>query len=553
MRGCGRSSTGGRTPRLARHAVRPLVAGVLAALAVLGCAPGGASRDTVVYASGADLESANPLVTVHPMARQVQRYALFVTLARLDSALEPEPYLAQRWQWSEDRTTLTLSLYAGLRWHDGTPTTARDVRFTLEAAKDPATGFARASELAGMIAITAPDDSTVQIRFRDPPPSFPPILCDLPIVPAHLLVDVPRAGFRQHAFATAPTGNGPFRFVQREPGRRWVFERVPDFPTALGGPATIRRFVIAVVDEPTTKFAGLVSGDLDVAGIAPTMASLVGEDPALQVVSYPVTFSTAVVFNTARPPFDDVRVRRAVDALLDRERILDVALAGFGTPARGPVPEAHPFHDPATRVSAATADSLLDAAGWRKGGDGRRAKDGAALRFTLLTIASGDNAIEQLIQADLRAHGITMEIRFAELGAFLATARETPKRFDALFAGIPGDLALSHLGAMFDGRLAGGALDYGGYHTARLDALFGRVHGATSERELVAAWRDVQRELARELPVSWVYHARGVQGISRRLNGVRMDLRGELPTLTQWHVGAVSGGGDAAGDAGSGR
>jgi peptide/nickel transport system substrate-binding protein len=535
------ASTGGGARRRTGTGARRGALGPCAALllAFVACAAPAASRDTVVYASGADLESANPLVTVHPMARQVQRFALFVTLARLDSTLEPRPYFARRWDWSEDRTTLTLSLYQDLRWHDAMPTTARDVVFTLQAARDPATGFPRASELAGMEEIVAADDSTVRIRFRDPPPSFPLILCDLPIVPEHVLAAVPRTSYRQHAFATSPTGNGPFRFVSREPGRRWVFERVPDFPVMLGGPATIRRLVIAVVEEPTTKFAGLVSGDLDVAGIAPTMAALASRDPALRVVSYPVTFATAVIFNAARPPFDDARVRRAVDALINRQRIIDVALAGYGTPAAGPVGDAHPFHVPLARPSPSEAESLLDAAGWRPGADGRRARDGRPLSFTLLTIASGDNAIEQLIQADLRARGITMEIRFAELGTFLATARENPKRFDALFAGIPGDLALSHLAAMFDSRLAGGTLDYGGYHTRQLDSLFVAVDRASSEESLAAAWEEVQRELERSAPAAWIYHARGVQGLSARLAGVEMDLRGELPTLTQWRIGSA--------------
>lgn len=507
----------------------------------MGCAPPPEDRGTVVYASGADLESANPLVTVHPMARQVQRYALFVTLARLDSTLEPQPYLAQRWTWSADKTALTLYLFPHLPWHDGVPTTARDVAFTLEAARDPRTGFPRVAELRGITAIEARDDTTVIISFRDPPPTFPLILSDLPVVPAHLLADVPRDRFRQHAFATAPTGNGPFRFAGREAGQRWVFERVADFPEALGGPAQIERLVVAVVDEPTTKFAGLVSGDLDIAGIAPTMASLVERDPALRVISYPVTFATALVFNSARAPFDDPRVRRAIDAIIDRRRIVDVALAGFGAPADGPVSAAHPYHVELPRPTAAGADSLLDAAGWRLGDDGRRTRNGEALAFTLLTVVSGDNAIEQLIQADLRSHGITMEIRFAELGAFLAIAREVPRRFEALFVGIPGDLGLSHLAAMFDGRLAGGSLDYGGYHTPRLDSLFVAVERAASERELAAAWGAVQRELARETPVAWIYHARGVQGVARRLQGVQMDLRGELPTLSQWRVGAGNG------------
>src|ERR1700759_4038621 len=99
-----------------------------------GCIAPQRSPETVVYASGADLESANPLVTVHPLSRQVQRYALFVTLARYDSTLHARPYYARRWAWSPDRTTLTLHLDPSLRWHDGVPTSARDVAFTLTLA-----------------------------------------------------------------------------------------------------------------------------------------------------------------------------------------------------------------------------------------------------------------------------------------------------------------------------------------------------------------------------------------------------------------------------------
>ena len=79
---------------------------------------------------------------------------------------------------------------------------------------------------------------------------------------------------RRASYNTNPIGNGPFRFRTREAGRRWVFDRSPDFPAELGGPAKIGRLVVAVVDEPTTKFAGLVSGELAVAGIAPTMRAM---------------------------------------------------------------------------------------------------------------------------------------------------------------------------------------------------------------------------------------------------------------------------------------
>lgn len=500
------------------------------------------SGDVVVFASGADLESANPLVTVHPLARQVQRHALFVTLTRLDSTLATQPYLARSWTWSPDRRRLTLSLYPSLTWHDGTPTTAHDVRFTLDAARDPATGFSRVSDLATVDSIGAPDDSTVVISFSTVPPGLPPILAELPVVPRHILRDVPRSEFRRHAFATNPVGNGPFRFVRRDPGRRWIFERADDFPAALGGPAKVRRLVVAVVDEATTKFAGLASGDLHVAGIAPTMADLVGSDPALRVVDYPVLFATALVYNSTRTPFDDVRVRRAVDALINRQRVIDVALAGYGVPADGPVSAEHPWFEHTPRPSPVQADSLLDAAGWTRSSSGVRSRSGERLGFTLLTVGSSDNAIEQLIQADLREHGIEVEIRQLELGAFLTIARQAPKEFDALFTGISGDLSLSHLAAMFDGRLAGGALDYAGFHTPALDTLFRDASRAAVDHDLATAWRGIQSELGREVPVSWIYHARGVQGLSRRLQAVRMDLRGEMATLVDWRLVTVPSG-----------
>src|SRR5689334_3969500 len=120
-------------------------------LALAACIAPERSGDTVVYASGADLESANPLVTVHPLSRQIQRFALLVTLARYDSALVPRPYLATRWEWNKPGDELTLHLYSTLRWHDGQPTTSRDVVFTIDAARDRATGYPRYGDLASVV------------------------------------------------------------------------------------------------------------------------------------------------------------------------------------------------------------------------------------------------------------------------------------------------------------------------------------------------------------------------------------------------------------------
>jgi len=519
---------------MSRHARRASTV-VAFALGATSCGAPARAPGTVVFASGSDLESANPIVTLHPLARQVQRYALFVTLARYDSALRPAPYLARRWEWDATRTTLTLTLYDGLRWHDGAPTDARDAAFTIEAARDPATGSPYRARLADVVAARALDARTLAITFAAPQGALPNVLCELPIAPAHLLASVPHAELRRAAFGERPVGNGPFRFVERVAGQRWTFERNATFPDSLGGPPALRRLVVAVVDEPTTKFAGLVSGELQVAGISPATAALASRDPSLRVLSYPTAFSTLLVFNSTRPPFSDVRVRRAISLSIDRARIVRAALAGFATPARGPVPDASPLAAalPAPRDTAA-ADSLLDAAGWTRAAGGVRARAGRPFDAELLTVGTGDNAIEQLIQADLGARGLPIHVRRLELGAFLAAARAERKSFDLLVSGVPGDAELSQLPAMFATAERGGPLDYSAYHSAALDALFARAHAAITDSSRVAAWSDVQRLLVRESPAAWLYHSRGVQGVSANLRGVVMDLRGEMPSVARW-------------------
>ncbi len=452
---------------------------------------------TVLYASGADLQSINPLLTVHPMARQVQRYVLLMTLARYDSALVPEPYLARSWDWAADRRQITFHLRPSVHWHDGVPTTAADVAFTLDAARAPETGYPRLNDLAGVTAVRATDDSTVIVSFGAAVDRFPDVLTDLSIVPRHLLDSVPRARLRQAAWNEHPVGNGPFRFVAHEPNRRWVFEANPAFPPELGGRPRLDRFIVVIVDEPTTKLAALTSGELDVAGIQPAHASFVARDPALQVVTYPLNFTYGLVFNTRRPPFDDATVRRAVSLALDRQEIVDGYLYGFGTPAWGPVPPSVPGYLPPIPPAggAAAARALLH---------------GRHVDFELLTVGSGEAALEQMIQARLAAVGVSARIRQLELAAFLDRTYGPRHQFEAAVLGVPGDAGLGYLAP-----LAG-------------------LAGVVVPADPAAA----QRIFADGVPVAFLYHARGLQGMNRRLTGVRMDLRGELPTVHDWSVSA---------------
>jgi peptide/nickel transport system substrate-binding protein len=465
---------------------------ILAALCTACQSDAGRRGATVLFASGADLQSINPLLTVHPLARQVQRYVLLTTLVRYDSGLTVRPYLARRWEWSPDRMRLTFHLETAVRWHDGWPTTARDVAWTLDAARDPATGYPRGNELGPLDAVEARDDSSVVLRFGLPQNQIPDVLTDLAILPAHLLDSIPHARLRQAGWNTEPVGNGPFRFVSHDPNRRWVFAADSAFPAALGGPPRLQRFIVVVVDEPTTKLAALTSGELDFAGIQPAHASFVKRDPSLRVLSYPLLMTYGIVFNTRRPPFDRLDRRRALSAAIDRQELVDGYIYGFGTPATGPVPPAAPEY---LAVSAASTSSS-------------RLAPGGRVRFELLTVGSGEAALEQMVQARLKPAGFDVTIRQLELSAFLARVYGPGHDFDAAVLGIPGDLGLGYLGP--------------------LAALAGKPVPA----DPVAA----QQMFADSVPVAFLYHARGLQGMNRRVHGVEMDLRGELPTVQDWWV-----------------
>jgi peptide/nickel transport system substrate-binding protein len=279
------------------------------------------------------------------------------------------------------------------------------------------------------------------------------------------------------------------------------------------------------------------------AGISPAMAKLAERDATLRIITYPVLFSTGLFFNTTRPPFDDARVRRAVARSLDRARIVEVALAGFGRPAASPVPPDSPYarHAPMERDTA-EADRLLDAAGWRRGSDGVRRRAGQPLEVELLTVGSGDNVAEQLVQADLAARGIRVRVRQTEMGSFLTTARAPDKRFDVLLAGIPGDISLSYVGALFSTAQRGGTFDYTGYHSAALDALLASAADAATPEQARLEWGEVQSALDTLAPATWLFHARGLQGLTRRLQGVHIDLRGELATVHDWTLAPRGGG-----------
>jgi peptide/nickel transport system substrate-binding protein len=461
----------------------------------VACGRGPKHPRSVVFATGADLQTVNPLVTLHPFAKQVERYALLTTLVRYDAALVPRPYLARSWHWSPDHRALVFVLESGVRWSDGRPTIARDVAWTFNAARDPATGYPRLDDLSAIAFVNDPNDSTVVVRFATPQTGFLDVFTDLAILPAHLLDTVPPERLRRAAWNEHPVSNGPFRFVLHEANRRWVFEANRDFPAALGGPPWLDRFVVVVIDDPSTKLAALTSGEVDFAGIQPAHAAFVRRDSALALLDYPVLLPYGIIFNTRRAPFDDRRARLAAALAVDRREIVDGYLYGFGIPAYGPLPP-----DVGTVAPPRPIPTDPDSAAKLLGGH--------RVGFELLSVGSGEAALEQMLQAQLARAGFDVTIRQVELTAFLDRVYGSSHDFQAAVLGIQGDLGLGYLQTL-----------------ARISGLRVRSDPVMAAR----LFRD-------SVPVAFLYHARGVQGMNRRVQGVRMDLRGELPTLTHWWI-----------------
>jgi peptide/nickel transport system substrate-binding protein len=210
------------------------------------------------------------------------------------------------------------------------------------------------------------------------------------------------------------------------------------------------------------------------------------------VLDYPLLLTYAMIFNLRRPPFDRIESRRFVAAAVDPRAVVDGVLFGFGTPADGPLPPelARPAGPEPASPSAPEPGS------------------GSALRFEMLTVGSGEAPLEQMLQAQLAALGARADIRQLELSTFLDRVQGPAREFDAAVMGIPGDLGLGHL--------------------VPLATTAGLRPDGTGER-LVTLLQD-------SVAAVFLYHARGVQGMNRRVRGVTMDLRGELVTLAEWWV-----------------
>jgi peptide/nickel transport system substrate-binding protein len=269
------------------------------------------------------------IVSEGPMMAVFNNLVLFDQHIAQNSLDTIRPELATDWAWNDDRTVLTLHLREGVRWHDGLPFTAADVKCTWDLLQGKGTEKLRInprkSWWENLDAVTANGDYEVSFHLKRPQPSFIELLASgwSPIYPCH----VPPREMRQH-----PIGTGPFKFVEFKPNERIVLTKNPDYwrprrPYLDGIEYTIIR-------NTSTGILALGAHQLDRTGVgfyAPALLKDIQQaGPQLECQTVAWNASRTAILNETKPPFDNPDLRRAVALTLDRKAFIDIIGDGEG-------------------------------------------------------------------------------------------------------------------------------------------------------------------------------------------------------------------------------
>jgi peptide/nickel transport system substrate-binding protein len=286
----------------------------------------------------ADPSSLDPHKTTDTTTRNIFEN-VYDTLVAFDPHGNIVPSLAERWE-NPDDTTYVFHLREDVVFHDGSPFTADDVVFSIERIRDPDTGSPWASNFDSVESVTAQDPHTVVFKLKEP---FAPFLDNLGLT---FIAMMSKEALGEDGDASKTiVGTGPFKFVEFIPGQRLRVERNENYWKP--GLPYLDGIDFIPFPDAVAKVAALRTGSADWIEYVPEAdVEALQDDPDITILGGLGTNYRGIYFNTARPPFDDVRVRQAIAWALDRQEIVDVALFGVGGTVLegGPIPPGNWAH-----------------------------------------------------------------------------------------------------------------------------------------------------------------------------------------------------------------
>lgn len=491
---------------------------------------------TCVVGVFGDFDGLNELVSTDAVAATVMERVLYMPLFQWAKGLTIEGRLAKSWEFSADSATVIVRLREDVRWHDGLPTTAADVKFTFDRMMDPTLGYPDRGSLAQLVSVEPEGDFTVHFRFTRP---YIDQLAHLRrvILPKHLLEKTPNERMESAEFNHAPVGNGPFRFVRWKRDQEVVFEANPDF---ADGRAHLDRLIFRVIPDQTALETAFRSGEIDV--VERLRFSEVGQlrkDPRFQVFTYEQRGYQFIGWNARDPLFKDARVRRALTHGINRQRILDALAFGEGKVTAHPIMSLSPFYgkDIAPHpYDQEAAKRLLAEAGWSDSdGDGVLDRGGAKFEFSLMTNLGNQIREDALvmIQDDLKKIGVSVKPQVREWTVFLDDTKA--KRFQAYHMGWETDFIVSPFD-VFHTKAIEGKYNMVSYSNPQVDALIDRAAIARTVEEARPIWHEFQAILHQDQPYTILYELNYSVGAGKRIRGIEIDVRSWLLNVEDWWV-----------------
>jgi len=489
-------------------------------------------RGTVVVGRPSDAISLDPARPTDNESAEVLDQ-IYESLVRYRPGTnDVEGALAVAWEVDGSGRIWTFHLRPGVRFHDGTALDAAAVAFTFERQRDPRhpfhTGQFNYWENAFKIIerVEAVDPLTVRFHIAH---RYAPFLASMTMFPVSIVSPTAVARWGD-AFADHPVGTGPF-FVERwERGERIVLGR---FRGYWGPPSKVERLVFEVVPDARQRLIALESGAIDVAvAILPEELQFVDLHPGLTLYRPPTNNVTYLAMNCLHPPFDDVRVRRAVNLAINKSPIVRLAYQGLAIPADGPLPPTQWGHLAGPGVSRYAPDdarALLAAAA----SDGKLALDKT---YTLYVPATprpylpNPERVARVIQSNLAAVGLRTQVVMQPFEAHNADTEHG--RHDLALAGWVGDNGDpdNYLYLLFDqdNTVPGLARNLAFYRDPTVSKLLREAQGIEDRGAREQLYAQVQRKLAADAPWAPLAHSQVAIAVTDALAGVVVNASGHV-------------------------